>query len=659
MKKVLVLLFLLMASCGPAVCGNGETEPEINEECDDDNIASGDGCDRFCRIEECGNNRLDEGEQCDDGNAANGDGCSAECLNELCGDGVVNNRGTETCDDGNQINGDGCDNNCTLSECGNGILAPNEACDDGNNLSGDGCKADCSKQEICGDGTQDTGEECDDSNQEFGDGCDGSCDIEFCGDGIINNEPNGVPTELCDDGDAAHGAGNSDTLPGACRTDCTPAECGDGVIDPGEPCDDGAANSNTDPNTCRQDCSLPRCGDGVRDNAAPFNEECDDGNAIEGDGCDSNCTTSRCNNGIVAPGEVCFQPENTQPLTINFGTVGQSALADFNEDGFLDLAISVTDQVLIVPGTASSPFFSTSAAITVSAPGSPRFLTLTDLDRDQHADLLISKETPTTRVSVLFGNGNGTFQTVDVPVSGVPGQSEVGFFNQDLNQDFRVCGNGGADGILTLLQDGNRGFSRINTGSGTGPGSTENCAGLASLSNGQVAFTPFVNNPPQIRYLVANPDGTINSTIFGQENVPLGIRGTGFFKGDFDENGLLDIVYLNLFENSFQLLRTISTSTFPHTIFSSQVFTGAAPQDLDVADINKDGHLDVVTTEIPDNNCRIFVGNGQGGFQLVQTRNVAPDNPSGINVGDVNKDGAQDLVILAANGKIIVFLAKP
>src|SRR3954468_11681317 len=48
---------------GPATCGNGIAEG--NEECDDGNVQSGDGCDAECRKEKCGNGRVDTGEQCD------------------------------------------------------------------------------------------------------------------------------------------------------------------------------------------------------------------------------------------------------------------------------------------------------------------------------------------------------------------------------------------------------------------------------------------------------------------------------------------------------------------------------------------------------------------------------------------------------------------
>src|SRR5690606_9869461 len=58
--------------------------------------------------------------------------------------------------------------------------------------------------------------------------------------------------ESCDDGED-----NSDSEPNACRTDCWPARCGDGVVDEGEECDDGAANTNVGYTFCRLDCTQP------------------------------------------------------------------------------------------------------------------------------------------------------------------------------------------------------------------------------------------------------------------------------------------------------------------------------------------------------------------------------------------------------------------
>ncbi len=45
------------------------------------------------------------------------------------------------------------------------------------------------------------------------------------------------------------------------------------------------------------------CGDGLV--SYPGGESCEDGNTIDGDGCDSNCTITACGNGIVTTGEQC------------------------------------------------------------------------------------------------------------------------------------------------------------------------------------------------------------------------------------------------------------------------------------------------------------------------------------------------------------------
>jgi cysteine-rich repeat protein len=60
---------------------------------------------------ECGNAKADPNEECDDGNKVSGDGCNKECQKESCGDGRVNNN-DENCDDGNGESNDGCDANC-------------------------------------------------------------------------------------------------------------------------------------------------------------------------------------------------------------------------------------------------------------------------------------------------------------------------------------------------------------------------------------------------------------------------------------------------------------------------------------------------------------------------------------------------------------------
>jgi hypothetical protein len=91
-----------------------------------------------------------------------------------------------------------------------------------------------------------------------------------CGDGVLD------PGEGCDQGPA-----NGGTAKGACRQDCSIVGCGDGVLDSGEACDNGRANSDSVPNACRTTCLAPACGDHVVDS-----EEACDGDVS----CTAHCT---------------------------------------------------------------------------------------------------------------------------------------------------------------------------------------------------------------------------------------------------------------------------------------------------------------------------------------------------------------------------------
>jgi cysteine-rich repeat protein len=77
---------------------------------------------------------------------------------------------------------------------------------------------------------------------------------------------------------------NSDSLAWALGAMRIPfSACGDGVLDPGEECDDG---NNEDGDGCSADCEVEGyCGDGILDPG----EECDDGNNEDGDGCSATC----------------------------------------------------------------------------------------------------------------------------------------------------------------------------------------------------------------------------------------------------------------------------------------------------------------------------------------------------------------------------------
>jgi cysteine-rich repeat protein len=135
-----------------------------------------------------------------------------------------------------------------------------------------------------------------------------------CGDGVVD------PGEACDDGntDDADGCTNACALPGcgdgivagdeqcddgntedndACTSACKPAACGDGFIQAGvEACDDGNADDTDD---CLSTCVAAKCGDGAVQAGV---EACDDGNADDTDDCTSTCAAAKCGDGFVQAG---------------------------------------------------------------------------------------------------------------------------------------------------------------------------------------------------------------------------------------------------------------------------------------------------------------------------------------------------------------------
>jgi len=64
-------------------------------------------------------------------------------------------------------------------------------------------------------------------------------------------------------------------------------DCGNGEQEPGEPCDDGNAING---DGCDNNCTVTACGNGI----LTAGEECDDGNTTSGDGCSDTCQVEIC-----------------------------------------------------------------------------------------------------------------------------------------------------------------------------------------------------------------------------------------------------------------------------------------------------------------------------------------------------------------------------
>lgn len=146
------------------------------------------------------------------------------------------------------------------------------------------------RSNVCGDVVCPDGMECTADSS--------GCTATKCGNGVLD------PGEACDDGNVHRGDN--------CRPDCTREECGNGLVDPGEDCDSAGQNSND----CNDDCTRPACGDGKLNpkfevSAGSF-EQCDQGDDNDDDvyGQAARCTKScarapYCGDGLPNGGEGC------------------------------------------------------------------------------------------------------------------------------------------------------------------------------------------------------------------------------------------------------------------------------------------------------------------------------------------------------------------
>ncbi len=126
--------------------------------------------------------------------------------------------------------------------------------------------------------------------------------------------------------------------------------------------------------------------------------------------------------------------------------------------------------------------------------------------------------------------------------------------------------------------------------------------------------------------------------------------------GDLNGDGAVDVVAAEHDTYDVTVLLGDGRGGFrPGTPVASGSGSRPHTHDIALADVNGDGHLDVITTSANDNAIPVLLGDGRGGFA------PAPGSPfatgrhpyDGISVRDLNGDGFADIAApLLAAGKI-------
>ena len=189
---------------------------------------------------------------------------------------------------------------------------------------------------------------------------------------------------------------------------------------------------------------------------------------------------------------------------------------------------------------------------------------------------------------------------------------------------------------------------------------------LPRQGSGQTALTPLSHVSPAMARLLHPATAKKNSLLpeFGLDAifdaVPAyasgGVQASSSAMGDLNGDGLADLVVANECASnsscagSVGILLSNGDGSFQAPVSYSTI--GADASSVTLADVNGDGHLDILVTNqcASASNCSstgvvVLLGNGDGTFQPGVSYGVPGSNAFSIVAADLNGDGKLDLVV--------------
>jgi hypothetical protein len=320
-----------------------------------------------------------------------------------------------------------------------------------------------------------------------------------------------------------------------------------------------------------------------------------------GRGTDDIATANDLGISAISTVRVLFnQGDGTFPPPITQVQVGQGnvslATGDFRGTGVQDLVTTnfSSDTVSVFLGNGDGTF---GAPHTFPAGPRPSRVVVGDFNGDGRLDLAVvdAPFTGTSGVSILLGNGDGTFQAPRLfPTGGVPVSIAAGHFH-DPN-------------ILDLVVTG---------------------------------FT-FQQNWANV--FLGNGDGTFQAPV----SYPVGKTPLSVAVGDLRGNGITDLVVANADGDTVSVLLGNGDGTFGPAVnyrISNSASTAAYPWFVTLGDLRRNGRLDIVTlNDIGSFSATVFLNNGDGTFGDPIYID-AGRGPRTAAIADVDNDGTPDLLV--------------
>lgn len=335
--------------------------------------------------------------------------------------------------------------------------------------------------------------------------------------------------------------------------------------------------------------------------------------------------------------------------------ISDNKLADFDGDGILDLASSSFDKdgspsefgVAVAHGHGDGTFGPETILLSLDSVHSIAGLAVADVTGDGLLDIVDcwtdGSAFDVASLDVFAGNGNGTFA---LNVHMAPGGSLQGVATGDLD------GDGLAD-IVTTGSEANVLWVVRAAGGGTYAAPVSYPAGekpfavvLTDVDQDGVldALVTYGSKSPGITYRASYSvfHGVGDGTFDPRADYLIAAPCFGIAASDFNEDGVPDVVTLQGPTKNVSIEFGSVPGTFGPAGWSAPlVGTVTRSNALRVADLNADGHADIVVSS-DDWIVTVFLGRGDGTFE--QRRDFGQAGEA-MAIGDINGDFRPDMVV--------------